>query len=648
MPADLAARTPAEVVQAVNQAAGKEAAALAARKLPSGDIILTFRDPATKQWFSANREKWLQGAFGPQAREATRTFAILVKGMHRRDLEGVTETEFQQELGFRSVDKVKIRLPAAKGYTRATVLVALADLAEATKACEEGLLWRAQLYDCEPYWATLDPTQCFKCWKWGHIQRYCRKEALCPHCGTRAHGQGGKEGEADCPTHRGLRPPQCPACGGKHSARDKVCPARAEAKAKAREAYTFRPRTFAQLGATGPNPQPQARIWALTTAASNETELYSPETTRPLKRPRGRPSGVAVAARSPSQLRIDLGFTGSSQTHSTVFKANQPTNQPVNQPADQPASQPPSQQGTPQPTQPNPHPSITLSSRFHLIHKPGARAALYVTKRYEVSQWDYGAEDLWCWVRLTQDLEVWSVYNPPATKEAPGQLLSLPIPNTPVVLAGDFNLHHPYWDLYNRLDREAEDLLNLAARWDLELRTPYGAATWAPQGRRQARPSTIDHIWASTGLKGSYCGIGTRGRSDHYPQVLEVSLSRPQESQASQPPGWSWGMMDKKRVKAEAKSLPLKMGLETGELARRASTPQGLEEAFNQLVAELQAIAEQTTPKRKPNRGFQAPWWSPEIRDLRRRAREAERAYKAGHSNFQNSQMEGNPPGGPG
>ncbi|KAL2123799.1 hypothetical protein VTJ04DRAFT_164 [Mycothermus thermophilus] len=45
--------------------------------------------------------------------------------------------------------------------------------------------------------------------------------------------------------------------------------------------------------------------------------------------------------------------------------------------------------------------------------------------------------------------------------------------------------------------------------------------------------------------------------------------------------------MDKKRVKAEAKSLPLKMGLETGELARRARIPQGLEEAFNQLDPDL-------------------------------------------------------------
>jgi hypothetical protein len=31
-----------------------------------------------------------------------------------------------------------------------------------------------------------------------------------------------------------------------------------------------------------------------------------------------------------------------------------------------------------------------------------------------------------------------------------------------MVLAGDLNLHYPYQDYYNRLDRKAEDLLNLA------------------------------------------------------------------------------------------------------------------------------------------------------------------------------------------
>jgi hypothetical protein len=121
MPADLAARTPAQVVQAVNQAAGKAGTTLAAKRLPSRDIILTFKDLATKQWFLANREKWLQEAFGPQAREAIRTFAVFIKGVHRRDLEGVIAAEFQRELGFRSVDKVTIEPLEAKGYTRAKV-----------------------------------------------------------------------------------------------------------------------------------------------------------------------------------------------------------------------------------------------------------------------------------------------------------------------------------------------------------------------------------------------------------------------------------------------------------------------------------------------------------------------------------------------
>jgi len=269
------------------------------------------------------------------------------------------------------------------------------------------------------------------------------------------------------------------------------------------------------------------------------------------------------------------------------------------------------------------------SSRFHLVHKPGSRVALYVTKRYGVNQWDYGAEDLWCWVRLDQGLEVWSVYNPPDTKEAPSRLLQLPPPTRPTVLAGDFNLHHPCWDLFERLDRRAEDLLDLAVRWDLELRTPFGATTWAPQGQRQGRPSTIDHIWASTGLRGSYYGIETRGRSDHYPQVLEVvGGTRAQDREAEQLVGWSWGLMDKKGVEAEARTLAVTMGLATGELERRARTVQGLQGAFDQLVAELQAIAGRTTPRRKPNRGFQAPWWNQEIQDLRGRAKRAERAYR--------------------
>ena len=55
MPADLAKRTPVEIIQAINNASTKKGA-IAARKLPSGDIVVTFSDQATKEWHTKNNQ----------------------------------------------------------------------------------------------------------------------------------------------------------------------------------------------------------------------------------------------------------------------------------------------------------------------------------------------------------------------------------------------------------------------------------------------------------------------------------------------------------------------------------------------------------------------------------------------------------------
>ena len=134
----------------------------------------------------------------------------------------MTEEAFGKEVGLKTVDKVKLRVPKHQEAMRATVLVALTSQEEACKACEEGVIWRAQLLDCEPYWAPLNPVQCFKCWKWGHTQHYCKSTPLCPRCGTKAHGEGGREGENQCPTHTNEIPLRCAVCGGRHPAWSKV------------------------------------------------------------------------------------------------------------------------------------------------------------------------------------------------------------------------------------------------------------------------------------------------------------------------------------------------------------------------------------------------------------------------------------------
>lgn len=91
-------------------------------------------------------------------------------------------------------------------------------------------------------------------------------------------------------------------------------------------------------------------------------------------------------------------------------------------------------------------------------------------------------------------------------------------------------------------------------------------------------------------------------------------------------------MMKESRVEAEAIQLPLKMGLEDpGPQGLRTRTKEqgGLEEAFDQLIKELQRIAEVATPRRKANRGHGSPWWSVEVQEAQEEARRAEREHKA-------------------
>ena len=82
--AGLARRTPYEIVQAVNTASATKGA-IAARKLPSGDVVVTFCNDQAKQWHSTNLQ-WIQQAFSTQAIEARRTTAVLVKGLRKSDL----------------------------------------------------------------------------------------------------------------------------------------------------------------------------------------------------------------------------------------------------------------------------------------------------------------------------------------------------------------------------------------------------------------------------------------------------------------------------------------------------------------------------------------------------------------------------------
>jgi hypothetical protein len=230
-PLSLQQRTPEQIVQAI-QTTTKNNKAKAIRKLPSGAIVVTVEDAETKRQLEA-QDSWIQEVFGAQASVSKPSFAIALKGLTTHDLQGVSEETLLQELRTQlpSVCRAKIWRPKIPLYTRVKVLVAVHNITEANTACNEGLLWRCRQVTCEPFSTEATPQQCYKCWKWGHTQRFCRAQALCGNCGTAEHGT--------C-----ARTPRCARCNGSHPARSRDCREAHAAHEKAKAAFNARPKTF--------------------------------------------------------------------------------------------------------------------------------------------------------------------------------------------------------------------------------------------------------------------------------------------------------------------------------------------------------------------------------------------------------------------
>jgi hypothetical protein len=240
---DLARRSAVEVVAAVNTAIGT-GDVVATRRLPSGDTILTFQDAIPQ---AALRDQgWVQRAFGATAQLHESEFAVIAKGLPVDRITRVDRGQLLLDLQAQVPEILKVKVEPARAPTArfTTVILHLRSADAATRLCERGLVWQAQIFNCEPYSADLRIRRCFRCHQFGHIGRYCKNTPRCGHCAGAAHPQG----ETDCPKLHGSK--KCVNCGGPHPAWDRQCPKALEAKEQAHLAYQHRPRQFEVLKAT--------------------------------------------------------------------------------------------------------------------------------------------------------------------------------------------------------------------------------------------------------------------------------------------------------------------------------------------------------------------------------------------------------------
>jgi hypothetical protein len=130
--------------------------------------------------------------------------------------------------------------------------------------------------------------QCFKCYKYEHIAKYCRKTARCGYCAAAAYEQ---EGENACPNKQPSGKKRCVNCRSSHTAWDRACPAYKNASERAKKAYTHRPRQFVVASTTASTSESnKGRMFP-----SSITQLNSSDGYTIISRKRGRPPNRTVS-----------------------------------------------------------------------------------------------------------------------------------------------------------------------------------------------------------------------------------------------------------------------------------------------------------------------------------------------------------------
>lgn len=199
------------------------------------------------------------------------------------------------------------------------------------------------------------------------------------------------------------------------------------------------------------------------------------------------------------------------------------------------------------------------------------------------------------------------------------------------VWIGDFNRHSPLWDSPNNgqlftaeANRKAERLIQLAAKWQMEMALPAGIPTLEhTTSKNWTRP---DNVWVSaTAIECVIeCDVMEDQRpicTDHLPFKLILSTTPMREDPE---PRWDWRGTDWENLsKAVTEGAA---DFNTLNIRNK----EDLDEEIDQLTRLLTKVRDEYVPKVKTT-PYTRRWWSRELADMRKNvAKIAKLAYKQG------------------
>lgn len=282
---------------------------VAARRLPSGDIMITFEDQQKRDLWAKSPK--IIRAFGATARVKAREYTVIAHGIRVAAIDpakkdtAITSIMAQNPRLQGHIEIVRLawaRKTIKLGKRIAPLHIGVATPEQANTLIEQGLLLDSELHDCEVFWGDCQVIQCFHCQSYKHTAKHCRNTVRCGFCAAIGHAS------KECANQGNPDMYRCAVCKGgkKHTAWARECPVRREQVAEAQKAYLTRPIRF-QVRTTQRTPSQASVSTSKESEATEETIVVdeSPQSTSATKAIAVRTSLVSTALVPASQDSID-------------------------------------------------------------------------------------------------------------------------------------------------------------------------------------------------------------------------------------------------------------------------------------------------------------------------------------------------------
>ena len=191
-----------------------------------------------------------------------------------------------------------------------------------------------------------------------------------------------------------------------------------------------------------------------------------------------------------------------------------------------------------------------------------------------------------------------------------------------MIIAGDFNLHHPIWNppTYHTYDVLSDELLEMMSDHGLTIMLPPGTITYPCDN--EVGGTTIDLVWGNelaveSVIKCKLAKDHDHG-SDHHPIETILDMDLPTSHPAQ--PGYNY-------LKTEWNLLEAKLAQYLPEIITSHPTPAILDQYAADITDAIQRAISDTTPRKRPS-PFSKRWWNEDLTKLRREANAKRRRYQ--------------------